>query len=275
VWKWLRLKTRMSSGSVFRFSFLLFLLLAPSPALSFGSDGHKIVAEIAHQNLSDEAKLWVKQVLPKGETLAWASTWADRIKRKKRYDWAKPLHYVNLPRDAVSYDKQRDCPEGDCVIAAIHRYKAVLLSSRTSLDQKREALRFLTHFIGDIHQPLHAAFKDDRGGNGVEVNWFGKQKNLHWVWDTGLITKEKIYWKTYANQLLQTIPAEDAKRWRQGASPEIWAVESLQLAKTKVYRFPSSKVLDDKYYRESRIIIERQMQKSGIRLAELLNRIAL
>jgi hypothetical protein len=131
---------------------------------------------------------------PKHRTLAHASTWPDRIKSPKhtqfrQYAFARKLHYVNSPPDANGYGRGRDCPEGKCVIEAIHTYRTLL---RDAMDPKMRlvALKFLAHFVGDIHQPLHVGYKRDRGGNDMAVQFFNQKTNLHKTWDTLILRRD-------------------------------------------------------------------------------------
>jgi hypothetical protein len=120
--------------------------------------------------------------LEPGETLESLSTWADEHRNPATGPW----HYVNFPRGNCQYEAQRDCPDGHCVVAAIERERAVWASNAN--DKARlKALKYLIHFVGDIHQPLHAGYRDDRGGNQFQLRAFMRGSNLHAVWDSGLL----------------------------------------------------------------------------------------
>lgn len=163
---------------------LLALAARSHHALAWGSDGHKIVAMLAEAQLSPAARKEVDRLLAQetGATLASISTWADEHRNPATAAW----HYVNFPRGNCNYQPERDCPDGKCVVAAIDRQIEVL---RTPGDDEKRltALKYVVHFIGDIHQPLHAGFGDDRGGNSYQLQAFMRGSNLHAVWDTGLI----------------------------------------------------------------------------------------
>lgn len=155
-----------------------------NPVHAWGEDGHEIISAIAEAKLTPAARKEVARLLAlePGQTLASISTWAD----KHRNPTTAPWHYANFPRGNCNYDPQRDCPDGKCVVAAIDRQIEIL---RTSGDDEKRltAFKYLVHFIGDIHQPLHAGFGDDRGGNSYQLQAFMRGSNLHAVWDTGLI----------------------------------------------------------------------------------------
>jgi hypothetical protein len=160
-----------------------------SPAHPWGSKGHEIVAAIAETQLTDTARKRIKELLPRGTTLADASTWPDKAGRQ--IPDMDAYHYVNLPKDTNTYDQQRDCKLRNCVMEAIAWYVQVLKSPAAPRNEKRTALRFVAHLIGDIHQPLHAGFAEDRGGNSVEVRFNGRKENLHFLWDTAMVELEK------------------------------------------------------------------------------------
>lgn len=161
--------------------------LAPLHTYAFGTEGHQIVAALAEQRLSDHARAEAGKLLAlePGSTLVSISVWADETRSPSTAAW----HYVNLPRDAdCQYDAARDSPDGQCVVAAIERQRRVLASAAPDVE-RLEALKYLVHFVADVHQPLHAGYADDRGGNKYQVQAFGRGTNLHAVWDSALIAQ--------------------------------------------------------------------------------------
>lgn len=158
--------------------------LVPLPALAWGSQGHQIVAALAQSQLTPAARKEVDRLLAlePGETLESISTWADEHRNPATAAW----HYINFPRDSCIYDASRDCPDGKCVVAAIEKQTEILASNAP--DEKRLlALKYVVHLVADVHQPLHAGYMDDRGGNNYQLQAFMRGSNLHAVWDTGLI----------------------------------------------------------------------------------------
>jgi hypothetical protein len=149
-------------------------LFTTSPAYPWGSKGHEIVAAIAETHLTDSARKQIKELLPRGTTLADASTWPDKAGRQ--IPDMDPYHFINFPKDANDYTQQRDCKLRNCIIEAITWYMQVLNSPDAPRNEKRTALRFIAHLVGDIHQPLHAGFAEDRGGNSVEVRFKARKK---------------------------------------------------------------------------------------------------
>ena len=155
-----------------------------STAHAWGTEGHQVIALIAQSQLTAKARAEVDRLLAQepGATLASVSTWADEHRNPSTAPW----HYVNFPRGNCIYDEQRDCPDGRCVVVAIKKELALLASGAPD-DKRLNALKYVVHFVGDVHQPLHAGYFDDKGGNMYQLQAFMKGSNLHAVWDTGLI----------------------------------------------------------------------------------------
>jgi hypothetical protein len=160
---------------MFRRSLLIILWLLTSTAHAWGTQGHQVIANLAYAQLTSKAKAEVDRLLAlePGATLASISTWADETRNKTSASW----HYVNFPRDTCTYDPARDCPDGQCVVCAIDEQLAILASNTT--DEKRlVALKYVVHLVADIHQPLHAGYADDRGGNKYQTQAFGRGTSL-------------------------------------------------------------------------------------------------
>jgi hypothetical protein len=149
----------------------LLLLIVPCNSFAWGGEGHKIVANIAEVRLTPEPKAQVQALLD-GAHLADVSTWADEVRRDRPA--TSRWHYVDIPYEANSYDEARDCQatdHDDCVIAEIARAEKVLGDTSRSKSNRAEALKFLVHFVGDMHQPLHSIErKDPVTGNGYAQN---------------------------------------------------------------------------------------------------------
>lgn len=268
-----------------------FATLAARPAHAWGNDGHRITGEIAWHHLSPQAENAVLELLVDEDyaTLADTSTWADTYARSHpRYAFANKLHYVNVPADAEAYSGEH-CTQ-KCVVSAIKYYARVLRSPGSRKTEKVEALRFLAHFVGDLHQPLHVAHPDDRGGNLTPVRFFGRERKAHWVWDTGLILEMKDAaipsrgdafevdadwyqqkWRWLAFRIRTEISPAHAKSW-SAIDPDAWATESLQVAQTHAFLKRNERVEQD-YLDAKSSIVSEQLAKGGVRLAALLNAI--
>ena len=249
------------------------LLLIPLPCLGWGADGHRIVGKIGERCLTSEARAWVDELLA-GQSLAEVSTWADEIKSDDSWNWARPSHYANVPTDATGFDLTRDCPERGCVVRAILEYGDVLRDESATMPERAEALRFLVHFVGDIHQPLHVSRAEDRGGNSIDVRFFGRDTNLHRTWDTHLIEHTQKEWRSYADELLGSIPPQRRTEWESTNDPIDWANESYALAISHAYPIPADGMLGDDYFERNISIVQERLAMGGVRLATLLNGIA-
>jgi nuclease S1 len=250
------------------------LSLAAAPAAhAWGGTGHKVIAKVAEARLSARARSEVRWLLRSGHmgrSLPAISSWADWI--RDRRPETKRWHYVDIPRRATSYVPSRDCkqtPEGDCVVAATERWIAVLSDAKRSRAARREALAFVVHFVGDLHQPLHCADDHDHGGNEVEVRFFAWPSNLHRVWDSALIDHTGLDVDTYARRLGEWLARQDTARLQAGG-PADWAIESHDVAVAHVYPLPADHRIGEAYYQANRPVLDAQLAKAGLRLAAVL-----
>ncbi len=236
-------------------------------------DGHLIVCEIAWKNLMPEAKESIHVLLSADsefDRFSDSCSWADAVRREIRYERFVTAHYVNLPHGAEGIDVSRDCATDLCVVQAIQEQKAILTSGTSTTTARLEALKFVSHFVGDIHQPLHVSYADDRGGNFTNVTIWGEERNLHQVWDRSLVEHKLLSWDVYATQLLQGISAIDRRAWAS-TKVEDWANESFQITENYVYDVGPGAEIGDDYYLMNLHTLEEQLKKAGIRLAALLN----
>lgn len=248
---------------------LIFLSGISSVAMAWGPDGHRATGAIAWELLDRRTQTEVLRLLRlKGErSLAEAGTWADRIRGNENYAWAAPLHYVNFPASWQGYDEKRDCPEHGCILQAINTYSTKLKSRELNDHERAEALLFLVHFVEDIHQPMHTGLKEDRGGNDVELKFYGFPTNLHALWDTYLPAGFIDDWQVFA---LSQVDQLDRREVMQGSpgNPATWAEESHRLAHTNAYT--DRDVLGEAYYEKNKPVVELRLRQGGIRLAMVL-----
>jgi hypothetical protein len=259
---------------------LLFLSLAVNRAGAWGWEGHMIVARIAEHHLTDKARAGILQLLGPDRKIEDTSvaSWPDNIRRDRPE--TAPWHFVDIPYEASSYDPNRDCRNGQCVVAQLEHFAAVLADPNATTVSRNEALRFVVHFVGDMHQPLHCTERNhDKGGNLVKVTFLSESQpvNLHFVWDTLLIRQylggEDVL--QYADQLNSRITPEQAKDWAGGSVAD-WAWESHQQAVAHTYAgipIQATPVyLSPQYVAENREVVETQLMRAGIRLAVMLNK---
>jgi hypothetical protein len=250
---------------------LALTLFVASNALGWGREGHEVVAIIAERHLTARARERVRQILGPEGSLAAVSTWADEI-RPSRPETA-PWHYIDIPLNASAIDPARDCLKGDCVTTAITRFVAVLRDNAASADAKNEALKFVVHFVADLHQPLHCADNHNRGGNDVHVTFFGENANLHSVWDTLLIERIDPDTESYAKRLDDALTDSNITAFENG-TVEDWALESHAVAQKVAYgalHAGETLELGAGYLQTAAPVVDLQLQKAGIRLASILN----
>ena len=253
---------------------------AAGPALAWGPVGHRIAGDLAEQRLCPAARDNVKS-LGGGESLAELGTWADAIRDEPKWKSSRPWHYMNiadLPSGAglaearAAIDKFVHPREGD-VLEELARFSKVLADPKKPSDERAEALRFVVHFVVDIHQPLHVGRASDHGGNDVEVR-AGKKGavNLHHFWDTEVLPSNgpSAKFEQRLEAELGSLPAE-----RANDPPAEWAAESLALRAT-IYGFRTEShgpaTLDDGYVHSAQKIADERLVLAGARLAATLNR---
>jgi hypothetical protein len=241
---------------------------------------------MAEQYLSPETKAQVVELLQADsknrETLADVAPWADEY-RTDHPETAK-WHFVDIPKTAATFDRNRDCPLSekdprspwrDCVTDRILFFEGRLGDTSLSEAERAVALKFLVHFVGDIHQPFHA-LGDDRGGNGIGVTFLGSavcgtyRCNLHGVWDDSIIDEQGLSEKKYTDRLLQEIKDNNWERMA-GGEPTTWANISHRYAVDALA--PNGALLTSEYVTEEAKVVDAQLALGGLRLARVLNRI--
>jgi hypothetical protein len=238
---------------------LIAALCVPQQALSWGAEGHQVIAKLAEAQLTPKARSEVNRLLAQepDATMVSVSTWADEHKSPATAAW----HYVNFPRDTCNYVPERDCPDGKCLVAAINKQVDVL-SSDASDDKRLHALKYVIHFVGDVHQPLHAGYGDDRGGNNFHVQEFMHSSNLHAVWDTGLIR--------YVNPDADSLAARLSKGELSDATFDAVKVAEESCRIVARPSFYPGRLVDAPYIEEYTPVMEQRLTVAGARLASLL-----
>ncbi|HXJ93211.1 MAG TPA: S1/P1 nuclease [Terriglobia bacterium] len=251
--------------------FLLVTVLAlPSLGLGWGHEGHAVIALIAEHNMTPTALDRAKTILG-GQSLEDVASWADDYRRDHRE--TGPWHYIDIPLADTSVDLAKECPNGDCVIVKTEEFLGVLKDPSADAVKKADALRFVIHFVGDLHQPLHDADNGDKGGNERHVIFDGKPDNLHWVWDTGLLEHINHDPQALAAELERQITPQERTAWERGTITD-WVLEGHHVAVTVAYGDLGSDnpaVIGASYEAQADLVIETQLEKAGVRLAELLD----
>lgn len=240
------------------------LCCLPAAAWGYGPVGHRIAGLAAEPLLCPAARAEIRRLSP-NESLDELGVWADRIRRDPGYERSGPWHYMNVA-DVSSVDAFEHPPEGD-VLWAIEHFSAVLADWTEAPAARLEALKFLVHFVVDIHQPLHVGRASDRGGNTIELKFRGERTNLHRFWDTQAIALAERTLERYASGLLaesNLVAGGDI------GTPREWARESFAL-RPEVYAFASPNALADAYVRRAESITRRRLALAAWRLAGTLN----
>lgn len=259
------------------------------PGPMWNNAGHQIVCHIAWLRLTDTAREQVRELIaadPDYTEFAPSCVWADEIRAQIRLgveslqhlDRYTPAHYVNTPRGRSGVDPNTctryfaDRAPSMCVLDGIEEVSESL-SHYVDVEVRLQALKFLGHFVGDVHQPLHAGYGDDRGGNDFEVSMMGLSgRNLHGVWDAFFLQHGGVPWEELANALADRITPIDARLWAS-TDPVVWADESYQIVEREVYQGlePDGAYIGQAYYDRHIATVERQLMKAGVRLALVLN----
>ena len=252
-----------------------FVLLAISPNLvAWGADGHRVIGLAAWELLDGTARQSVSAILgDPGEddrpgAIATACIWPDTVRGEDEWKWSSPLHYVNIPRSTPHYDRERDCPGGRCVTEGILHFASQLGYEDQDKEKKWQAFAFLCHLVADLHQPLHAGFRDDRGANTVDIEYRGETWNLHQFWDS-VIVDDRL---GDERQMINGLAAAGRAEAQLGWNPEevkAWTEESHALAADKAY--PAGPVIDESFAERSWEISIVQWERAAGRLAKILN----
>lgn len=279
---------------------LLLVAAAPTQAVAWGGQGHRLIAELAYARLTPAARAEIDRLLAAGPahpvegcalvTFGDAATWPDCVRSKVPFTATAEEHYDNIPLFGRA-PKRSYCPNARCATEAIKRARRVLADRRRPAGERLEALAFLTHYIGDIHQPLHAAGNNDRGGNDVKVIYLGvatytfngreNQNTLHGVWDTPLLSAALRGDGSGKAEIVALADAQ-GRQWR-GFAPDRWAAASHAIAVDVAYGAlpvrpapnvsPSAPVeISQTYVDAATPIVREQVAKAAVRTADVLNR---
>lgn len=242
-------------------------ILAVGPAFAWGKIGHRVTGAVAEQYLSNEARAAIADILgPEG--LAEGSTWADFMRASPEDFWqmeSSPYHYVTIPA-GMTYAAAGAPPEGDA-ITAITKFTRTLKDPDATREEKALALRFIVHIIGDLHQPLHAGNGADRGGNDFAVTYFGRETNLHAVWDSAMIDGEQLSYSEMTEWLVRKITPAEVAEWTD-INPVVWASESAAIRDTI---YPDDPNLSYRYVFDHIGTVNLRLSQAGVRVAAYLN----
>jgi len=249
-----------------------------APAFAWGGLGHRLVADLAADELTPAVRRAVDALLvgEKDPTLAGIAAWADDVRAHDPVLGRKssPWHYVGIHSVDCAYVAPVDCPNGDCVVGAIEAQTAILADRRQPIDARRQALKFVVHFVGDAHQPLHANNRDDKGGNLMQLRVPApageKGSNLHTLWDSGLIQHAGLDEAGYLAHLRSLPLAVDVPARPLPPAAASWAENACRIS-AEPGLYPASARIDDTYYETWRPRADAQLRRAGSHLAQVLN----
>ncbi|KAF9587966.1 hypothetical protein IFM89_006291 [Coptis chinensis] len=265
------------------------LILAPR-AQAWSKEGHIMTCRIAQALLKPHAAEVVHNLLPDyaDGDLSSLCTWPDQIRHWYKYQWTSSLHFIDTPDKACTFDYSRDCHDSHgrkdmCVAGAIRNFTSQLSHYKEGSSDRRhnmtEALLFLSHFMGDLHQPLHVGFTSDEGGNTIQLRWFKHKSNLHHTAAAELFGKDMdLFQEDIQNNLTHGVWSDDMSSWEDCndllSCPNKYAVESISLACKWGYKGVSpGETLSDKYFSSRMPIVAKRIAQGGVRLAMILNRV--
>lgn len=248
----------------------LSLVLSAAPAHAWSEPGHRAIGVIAERLLTKDAAKRVQELLAvdRSPSLGDVAGWADgqRASRPDTTSW----HGVAIPYEADRFDAARDCPGDICLIPQLDRMWRLLASDKATPAQRAEALKWVVHLVGDLHQPLDVTDRRNGFGSGVMVRFFGVPTNLHAVWEGAIIgrmgTRDPL-----AERLAAAITPDEVKAWSVG-NLVAWAEEAHALAQSVAYgKLTPGLDLGQSYQAAAAPVVELQLKRAGVRLAVLLN----
>jgi len=248
------------------------IMYLPLQSAAWGTEGHRVAGQIADSYLTPNARKAVKAILG-NESIALASNWADFIKSDPAYSYLSSWHYIDFDK-VYTYPEMQDYLNHDTNTDAYTKLQFLiggLKKKNLSPENKLLYLRMLIHIVEDVHQPMHAAHADDKGGNDFKVNWFNTPTNLHSVWDSQLIDFQQLSYTEYTVAINHPSAAQRAD-W-QKAPVAKWIFESNQLAEKLYTEIKPGDTLNYKYNFTHIDIVNLQLLKAGVRLAGILNQL--
>ncbi|MCE7055329.1 S1/P1 nuclease [Algoriphagus sp. AGSA1] len=246
-------------------SILVFLLVTQS--FAWGQLGHYLIGYMADKQLKKSVRKKVEKVLYP-MSIARSGTWMDDIKSDHAYDYAYSWHYMTSK--SGEYDESIQ-EKGGNIYVEINRIKSELKAGNLESQKETEMLKMLIHLVEDIHQPLHVGTGEDKGGNDVKVQYFGKSTNLHAVWDSGMLDGKSMSYTEIGDELLRRIDKKTISKYRSGTMQD-WLAEAVA-ARPAIYMLPENKKISYAYGYENSKLLEERLIAASVRLAQILEEI--
>ena len=264
------MKIRSINRSLVTTAIVGMLLCTSTHAIAWSKDGHSAIGVLAMKQLQADAYTKLESVIGSldDQAMIEACNWPDDVRETEEWDWSAPQHYINIPRGKTQYSKPRDCADGLCATEAVKTYAAQLFDEQLDKEKRRQAFAWLCHVTGDLHQPLHAGFADDRGGNNYDVIFNGEEMNLHSFWDFELVNEHAGGWHALVN-LLSSTPTTPADSNWSAEMVDQWTADSHQLATD--YAYPTHRVIGQPFALRSWVLAQQQVGLAASRLALIIN----
>ncbi|MGB4578069.1 MAG: S1/P1 nuclease [Paludibacter sp.] len=238
-------------------------------ASAYDAVGHRIIADIAYQHLTNKARKQCDKVLGK-HGIIYQATWADEVRSDKNYDYSYKWHYQNL-KDSMTTEDLKQLLENPTAEGEHLFYAINLMTDRLKKNPSdAEALKFLVHFTGDLHQPMHLGRAEDLGGNKVEMNWFGKKTNVHAVWDAQITESKNMSYTEFSVYLQDKFKPRKAEFQKFTV---LQSVEAAYLVRNAIYAYDKSDANNYHYVYRFAGDLDEMLYRGGIQLANLLNEI--
>jgi S1/P1 Nuclease len=250
----------------------LVIIYVPIQSMAWGTEGHRIAGQIAESYLTPKARKAIHELLG-FESIALASNWADFIKSDPSFSYLSSWHYIDFDKP-YSYPEMQTYLSKDTSVDAYTKMNFLigeLKKKDISKENQLLYLKMLIHIVEDVHQPMHTAHTDDKGGNDFKVNWFNTPTNLHSVWDSQLIDFQQLSYTEYTEAINHTT-TEQRDDWQKAPISQ-WLFESNQIAEKLYTEIKPGDVLNYKYNFTHIAIVNQQLVKAGVRLAGILNQI--
>ncbi|MBV2127756.1 S1/P1 nuclease [Arsukibacterium indicum] len=247
------------------------LLLAglSTDARAFGRTGHIMICNMSYQLVQPATRQKLDQLIQTTpyQQFGPACVWPDDVRSQDEFAWTKPHHYINLQRGETVVTRSH-CPEVGCVVSAIED-----MQKRLQHDQQDwQALLFLSHYISDLHQPLHVSFADDLGGNRTAVYFYGEPSNLHGVWDTNMLSKLGYNEPEKQQQLFGRLTQQQQQQWQQ-SDLMTWTNESATITIGLYQDYRPGMLIDDAYLARHQPVLEQRLLQAAVRLAATLDKL--
>jgi hypothetical protein len=249
------------------------LACTAAPAWSWGPLGHRIIARIAQREAGPKALSRLSFYLGKDVPIEEAAVWAQglELERPETARW----HFIQIPPNAMQLNLERQCPENECITVKLREFEGIARLGIRDRSEIEEAIKFLIHLVGDLHQPLHAGYGEDQGGKSIPVVLNSRSMSLYDFWDSALLERLGSDAAAIAERLAQNTTSEQRERWRQGNLRD-WTWETHLLAARLAYgALPSGspKSLGDDYLLQATEVAEIQLMKAGVRLGKILDQV--